>query len=53
MAGTMIFYGVYGGFPKTSSTFWGGPYHKDYSLLGSILGSPYSGNYHFAEPYLC
>ena len=31
------------GFPKIRSTLLGGPYNKDYSLLGSILGSPYFG----------
>ena len=25
--------------------FFGGPYNKDYSILGSILGSPILGNY--------
>ena len=29
-------------FPKTRDTFLGGPYNKDYSILGSILGHPYS-----------
>ena len=31
-----------GGFPKLGYPF-GGPYNKDYSILGSILGSPYFG----------
>ena len=32
------------GFPKIRGTFfWGGPHNKDYSILGSILGSPYFG----------
>ena len=31
-----------GGFPKLGVPF-GGPFHKDYSILGSILGSPYFG----------
>ena len=35
-------YRVYGGFPKIRVPF-GGPYNKDYSILGSILGSPYCG----------
>ena len=26
-------------------TILGGPYNKDYSILGSILGSPILGNY--------
>ena len=30
----------YRGFPKLGVPF-GGPYNKDYSILGSILGSPY------------
>ena len=34
------------GFPKIRGTFLGVPIHKDYSILGSILGSPYLGNYH-------
>ena len=29
------------GFPKITGTILGGPYNKDYSILGSILGSPY------------
>ena len=32
----------YGGFPKLGVPF-GGPNNKDYSILGSILGSPYFG----------
>ena len=32
-----------GGVPKISGTFFGGPKSKDYSLLRSILGSPYFG----------
>ena len=35
------------GFPKIRCTFWG-PHKKDYSILGSILGSPYFGKL----PYL-
>ena len=31
------------GFPKITGYFFGGPYGKDYSILGSILGSPYFG----------
>ena len=30
--------GTNGGFPKLGVPFWG-PYNKDYSILGSILGS--------------
>ena len=33
-----------GSFPKLCVPFWG-PYKKDYSILGSILGSPFLGNY--------
>ena len=32
----------FGGFPKLGVPF-GGPHNKDYSILGSILGSPYLG----------
>ena len=31
------------GFLKLEVPFLGGPYNKDYSILGSILGSPYLG----------
>ena len=31
------------GFPKIKGTLFGGPHNKDYSILGSILGSPYFG----------
>ena len=31
------------GFPKVRGTFFGGPHNKDYSILGSILGSPLLG----------
>ena len=31
------------GFPKIRGTLFGGPHNKDYSILGSILGSPYFG----------
>ena len=34
------------GFPKIRGTLFGGPQNKDYIILGSILGSPYYGNYH-------
>ena len=27
------------GFPKIGAYFFGGPHNKDYSILGSILGS--------------
>ena len=29
------------GFPKIKGTLFGGPHNKDYSIWGSILGSPY------------
>ena len=32
-----------GSLPKIRGTFFGGPYNEDYSILGSILGSPYFG----------
>ena len=31
------------GFPKIRGTILGGPNNKDYSILGSILGSTYFG----------
>ena len=31
--------------PKVGVPFWGS-HNKDYSILGTILGSPYFGNYH-------
>ena len=31
------------GFPKIRGTIFGSPHNKDYSILGSILGSPYFG----------
>ena len=38
------------GFPKQiRGTFFGGPHNKDYSILGSILGFPYLGNYHMCS----
>ena len=33
---------LYGSFPKLGVPF-GGPYNRDYSILGSKLGSPYFG----------
>ena len=36
------------GFPKIRGTLFGGPHNKEYSILGSMLGSPYSGKL----PYL-
>ena len=29
------------GFPGIKDPFWGGPYHKDYIILGSTLEFPY------------
>ena len=31
------------GFPMIRGEILGGPHNKDYSILESILGSPYSG----------
>ena len=36
---TYVYIYIYGGFPKLGYLF-GDPYNKDYSILGSILGSP-------------
>ena len=38
----------FGGFPKLGVPFWG-PSNKDYSILGSILGSPQFGKLPFVE----
>ena len=35
--------GTMWGFPKIRGTLIGGPHNKDYSILGSILGSPNFG----------
>ena len=35
------------GFPKIRGTFFGCPYNKDYSILGSILGYPNFGKLPF------
>ena len=35
--------GVICGFPKVEGYPFGGPNNKDYSILGSILGSPHLG----------
>ena len=32
--------------PKNQRYHFGGPHNKDNNILGSILGSPISGNYH-------
>ena len=37
------------GFPKIRGTLFKGPYNKDYSILGSILGYLNSGK----VPYIC
>ena len=34
---------TFGGFPKLGVPFWGGPFIKDDSILGSMLGSPSFG----------
>ena len=31
------------GVSQNQGYLFGGPYHKDYSIVGSILGSPYFG----------
>ena len=36
----------HGGFPKLGGTILGGPYNKDYTILGSMLRSPILENYH-------
>ena len=38
-----FFHGSIWGFPEIRGTLFGGPYSKDYSMLGYILGSPYFG----------
>ena len=44
--------GQYGGPPRIRSTFWGGRHNKAYRNLGSVLGSPTSGNCNLPqEPY--
>ena len=41
----------YGGFPKSGVPFWGSN-NKDYSICGSILGSPYFGKLPYTpKPY--
>ena len=40
------FSSVFGSFPKLGVLFEG-PNSKHYSILGSILGSPCLGNYHY------
>ena len=40
--------GAIWGFPKIRGTLFGGPYNKGYSILGSILGSPYFGKLPYA-----
>ena len=34
------------GFPKVRSTILGGPYNKDYGILGLYWGTPIWGSYH-------
>ena len=36
------------GFPKIGGTLFWGPYNKDPTIEGTILGSPIFGNSHFA-----
>ena len=40
---------VFGGFRKLGVLFFGGPTNRDYSILGSILGSPHFGKLPFGE----
>ena len=40
---------LFGGFPKLGVPFLGTPHNKDYSILGSILGSPYIGKLPFVS----
>ena len=40
--------GIYGCFPKSGYHFKG-PHNKDYSILGSKLGSPYFGKLPYIE----
>ena len=40
--------GPYKGLPKLGVPFWG-PYNKDYSILGSIMGSPYFGKLPYSK----
>ena len=37
------------GFPKIRGTLFGDPHIKDYSILGSILGSPYLGKLPYTQ----
>ena len=47
---SLIYVYIYiGGFPKIRGYLIGGPSNKDYSILGSILGSPHFGKL----PYTC
>ena len=39
----VIYIYIYGGFPKLGVPFSKGPNNEDYSILGSVLGSPYFG----------
>ena len=43
-------YSGYGGFLKIMDTVLGGPYNKDYSVLGSMLGCPYLGKLPYKSP---
>ena len=40
------FWDIYGDFLKLGGTLFRGPYNKDYSILGSILGPLILGKYH-------
>ena len=38
------------GVSQIRGTLFRGPYNKDYSILGSILGSPYFGKLPYSKP---
>ena len=40
-------------FPELGVPFFRGPNNKDYNILGSILGSPFLGNYHVKFRFAC
>ena len=45
------FLGTYGGFSKIRAYPFGDPHNKDFSIVGSILGSPYSGKLPYGAAY--
>ena len=42
----------YGGVSQNWGYLFGGPHTKDCSVLGSIMGFPYFGNYHVTIGYI-